>query len=945
MVVALLGIVVATGGHQASAAKVISKACVSRTGLVLTVPVSKRCRGTESRLVLPVPTSDTLCIAANRTLRLVRGSTCPARTTPALLRAPKGTLPACVRSRTRTVHWRAAKRCPKGFVAASIALPSPVAPPTTATTVPATDPTAPPTTQDSVTSATVPATTTVPPTTIPPSTVPATTTVPPTTTTIPPTTTTTTTVPPSVISSFEAGATTINQGDSTTLRATYTGANATIDQMVGSVASGNAVAISPLQTTTYKLTVDNGAGHSVSQFVTVHVNSLSITSQPQDTVSVLDSGDYLRVTATATGGLSYQWHRGGSEIAGAVGSSYRATQDGTYHVVVTSNLNGVTRSVTSSSVSFAMNTVSVTSHPSDAVVAEGDTNTFSVSVTASGTVTYQWYVNDSPVDGAVGRTFAGSTLGTHKVRVTSTVNGVARSVDSNSAWLDVNKVNITSQPSDAYVTTGGTTMLSVGVSVQGGTTIGYQWHKDGNPVDGAVSQTFDAGSGGAYKVLVTSTRGGTTSSKFSSTATVTEVAPATITTFEPAASSVALGGSTTFTPVFTGSSGTITPGNISVASGDTVTVSPSRTTVYTLTVSNAAGTSTAATYRITVTTGTVAATANNSSVDRYALSTAVKMTDGRVVVFGNFLDFTRVTDVFDPTTDSFTRVGDMVQGRGGAPGILLPDGKVLAIGGTYHTGTAYASRQSSELFDPATDTWTASGNLVTSRRGHFAVLLANGKVLVGGGVTGTNTYLASVEMYDPATGTFTAKASMPAARGDTNAALLPNGNVMVMGGYNPTNGHMKTAVIYDVASNSWSSVTSQMISPHSAGTAVVVLADGRIVIGGGWNGGSGVSAIELYDPVAGTFAQVLPVFSFGRGNVTAHQMPSGLVAFFGGSSGAGNIADSIVLFDPTTRTLTTEVNTMRWWRYQHSSALLDDGRVVVIGGNSPNKTSADLYTE
>ena len=717
--------------------------------------------------------------------------------------------------------------------------------------------------------------------------------------------------------------------------------------MVGAIANGNSIAVSPTQTTTYRLTVNNGAGHSISQNVTIYVNSLSITSQPVDTVSVLDAGDFLRVTATATGGLAYQWYRGDSAIAGAVGSSYKANQDGSYKVVVTSTLNGVSRSETSSVASFAMNTVSITSQPIGAVVAEGDTNTFSVSVTATGSITYQWYVNDVAITGATGRTFADGTLGTHKVIVTSTVNGVARSVTSNGVWLDVNSVDITTQPSDAYVTTGGTTLIGVGLSVPGGTTMGFQWYKDDVAISGATSQTHDAGNGGAYKVLISSTRGGTTSTKFSAAATVTEVAPASISNFEPASSSIALGGSTTFTPTFTGVSGTINPGNISVNSGDAVTVSPTRTTTYTLTVANLAGSSTARTSRVTVTTGTVAATANNSSVDRYAMSTSVKMSDGKVLVYGNYTSFTTITDVFDPATNSFTRVGDMNQGRGGASGILLSNGKVLAIGGVYYTGSAYASRQSSELFDPATNTWSTSGNLITSRRGHFAVRLANGNVLVGGGVTGSNTYLASVELYDVATGTFTAKASMPAARGDTNAALLPNGNVIVMGGYNSSNGHMKTAVVYDVTGNSWSTLSSQMNSQHSNGSAVVVLADGRVLIGGGWNGGTGVSAIDIFDPTTNTFAAAagLPSFSFGRGNVTAHQLADGLVAFFGGSSGAGQIADTIVLFDPTNNKMTTEVNTMRWWRYQHSSALLDDGRVLIVGGNHPNTSTADLYTE
>ena len=705
--------------------------------------------------------------------------------------------------------------------------------------------------------------------------------------------------------------------------------------------------MTPNATTTYTLTVSNGAGHSITQFLTVYVNRLSITVQPQDITTDNPYGQNLSVTASASGALSYQWYKDSSAISNANSSSYRATQDGAYHVVVTSTLNGVSRTATSSSASFNMNTVSISLQPVAALVAEGDINTFSVVASGSGTLSYQWKRNDTDVSGATTSSFTSGTYGNHQVVVTSTLNGHTTSVNSNSVLLDVNTVTITHSPSDAYMTQGGTASLGVTVSSHGSATISYQWYLDGNELPGENDIGVYAAQAGEYKVKVTSVRGGTTFSRFSDVATVTEVPPPTISSFSAASSSIAIGNSTQITAVFSGGTGIITPGSIPVSSGDTITVSPSTSTSYTLTVVNPAGTQAGHTIRITVTTGTFTATANNSNANRYMGTKSVTLQSGKVVVFGGF-SFSKITDVYDPATNSFSRVGDLNRERHGAGAALLPNGKVLAIGGMYASGANYISLSTVEIFDPVTETWSYTGSLNVARENPVVVVLNNGKVLVTGGMwraPGT-TYLSSAEIYDPATGTFTYVNSMPQARGNATGALMSNGNVFVAGGYNSTNGHMKSAIIYNPTLNTWTSISSQMNSVHSEGGSVTLqLQDGRMLVAGGWSPTLGIWTIDIYDPSTNSFvaAANLPQFSHGRGGLTGHVRSDGVVVFFGGSSAQGDIADTAVLYDPTSNTMATEGNTMRWYRYQHTSAVLNDGRILIIGGNFSNNSAADVY--
>ena len=139
-----------------------------------------------------------------------------------------------------------------------------------------------------------------------------------------------------------------------------------------------------------------------------------------------------------------------------------------------------------------------------------------------------------------------------------------------------------------------------------------------------------------------------------------------------------------------------------------------------------------------------------------------------------------------------------------------------------------------------------------------------------------------------------------------------------------------------------------MNSVHSEGGSVTLLMnDGRMIIAGGWDPSYGVGTIDIYNPTTNSFiaAANLPQFSHGRGGVTGHVLNNGLVAFIGGSSALGDIANSVVLYDPISNTMATEANTMSADRYRQASALLNDGRIIIIGGSYWYKTSAEVYAQ
>src|SRR6266446_3024592 len=93
-----------------------------------------------------------------------------------------------------------------------------------------------------------------------------------------------------------------------------------------------------------------------------------------------------------------------------------------------------------------------------------------------------------------------------------------------------------------------------------------------------------------------------------------------------------------------------------------------------------------------------------------------------------------------PSPGSFLLVGSMSQFRKLHTATLLSNGKVLVAG-----GRPIAQATTSEIYDPAAQTWTNSAALNTGREFHTATLLQDGRVVVTGGQTASQ-LLASTEV-------------------------------------------------------------------------------------------------------------------------------------------------------------------------------------------------------
>ncbi len=244
----------------------------------------------------------------------------------------------------------------------------------------------------------------------------------------------------------------------------------------------------------------------------------AITTQPTNQTSC--TGGNVSFTVAATGsGLTYQWYKAAAPITGATAATYTITgvtagDAANYYVVVSGTC---APAVTSSTVSLTISSSPViNTQPAPVTACAGSTATFSVAATGSG-LTYQWRKGGSNISGATSSSFvinpvSGTDAGSYDVVVTSTTCGT--SVTSTAVNLTVNAAtSITTHPLSQSVCPGANVSFTV---VASGSTLTYQWKKNGANISGANSATLNltavtAGDAASYTVEVSGGCGTVTS--------------------------------------------------------------------------------------------------------------------------------------------------------------------------------------------------------------------------------------------------------------------------------------------------------------------------------------------------------------------------------------------------------------------------------------------------
>jgi hypothetical protein len=381
-------------------------------------------------------------------------------------------------------------------------------------------------------------------------------------------------------------------------------------------------------TYTGTITVKNattGCESATPQTFTVVINTpVAITTQPSNSVSLVNSNASFTVVASGSG-LTYQWQEstdGGlnwNNISAATSATYTAVSvsnamTGNQYKCIVSGAAPCT-SVTSNVVTLTISTTAITTQPASTAICSNGSATFTIATTGT-PPTYQWQISTN--SGTSWSDISGETNTTLTVSGLTSANSLQQyrcvlspgPINSDAAILTVNDiVAITTQPADVTVCSNAANATFTTVAT--GTGLTYQWQQRANSsgtwanvgtgTTGGTTATLTISTlstsldGYQYQCIVTGTAPCVGQTTTTATLSVTGYTLANSTTGDK----ICIGGSVTFTATPTTSSPALTyswecatagSGATTPVTGSVATITPTQVGSYTYTLTATGGT-------------------------------------------------------------------------------------------------------------------------------------------------------------------------------------------------------------------------------------------------------------------------------------------------------------------------------------------------------------------
>lgn len=294
-----------------------------------------------------------------------------------------------------------------------------------------------------------------------------------------------------------------------------------------------------------------------------------------------------------------------------------------------------------------------------------------------------------------------------------------------------------------------------------------------------------------------------------------------------------------------------------------------------------------------------------------------------------------------PSRNEWVEVQSDLPQLEGHSATLLADGRVLIAGGLVQREGGAGRRAIAEafLYLPEQDRFIQVASLAHTRGHHAAVLLPDHRVLVIGGDISGNGYdwSASTEIFDPyarVDGGWSEGPALPAAPPVPVAGRLTDGRIVMVDGVGAT------IAALDAGQSRWQLQEVGLDHPRG-GAAVALLDASRVLVAGGYEVGEGRlgtyhDTIVMVDLQIGSVTQQPGRLPNGRSGASAARLDDGKVLIVGGACDGGGSplcrVGTNALFDPDTGQVTSVAEPDGEAPTEHAVVQLRDGRVAVFGG-------------
>jgi hypothetical protein len=137
--------------------------------------------------------------------------------------------------------------------------------------------------------------------------------------------------------------------------------------------------------------------------------------------------------------------------------------------------------------------------------------------------------------------------------------------------------------------------------------------------------------------------------------------------------------------------------------------------------------------------------------------------------------------------------------RIGHSAVRLPDGKVLVLGGIPVVQNLHAqpiNPADAELYDPTAHIFSPVADVTISHDSYTATLLSSGMMLIAGGQDSAGNVTSEAQLLNTSTAALTATGSLGVSRVWHTATPLQDGRVLVTGGTDASGQSLASAEIY-----------------------------------------------------------------------------------------------------------------------------------------------------